>query len=58
LTFANISTLIAARRLYIAEIQFKKRRATQRRTAAPRAKKHAFSCGTVERGGGQATNLH
>jgi len=38
LAFVNISTLIAARRLYIAGIQFKKRRAGEKRTSAPRCK--------------------
>jgi len=36
LAFVNISTLIAARRLYIVEIQFKKRRAGEKRTPALR----------------------
>jgi len=36
LAFVNISTLIAARRLYIVEIQFKKRRAERQRMPAPR----------------------
>jgi len=38
LAFVNISTLIAVRRLYIAGIQFKKRRADEKRTPAPRCK--------------------
>jgi len=36
LSFVNISILIAARRLYIVEIQFKKRRAERQRIPAPR----------------------
>jgi len=38
LSFVNISILFAVRRLYIAEIQFKKRRAKEKRISAPKVK--------------------